>query len=100
MQGLTGDKPRILRCQKHRGSGDFVRLRHAAERDRACHLDDFRFAAAIARLSCIREPGRNCVDPDAVRGELQRHRQVSDGTPPLLAIVHAPGGPQRRARGV
>ena len=26
MQGLTGDKPGILRRQKHRGSGDLVRL--------------------------------------------------------------------------
>ena len=57
MQGLTGDKPRILGCQKHRRSGDLFRLCHAAERDRARHLDDFRLAAAIARLGCIREPG-------------------------------------------
>ena len=55
-------------------SGDCVRSRHAAKRDRACHLDDFRLAAAMARLGCIREPGRDRIDPDAVGGELQRHR--------------------------
>jgi len=35
MQGLTGDKPRILGCQKHRGLGDLVRVRHAAGIERA-----------------------------------------------------------------
>jgi len=35
MQGLAGDKPSILGCQKHCGSGDLFRLRHAAERDGA-----------------------------------------------------------------
>jgi hypothetical protein len=31
MQGLTADKAGILRRQKHRGSGNLLRLRHAAE---------------------------------------------------------------------
>src|SRR5215472_17387903 len=40
MQGLTGDKPSILRRQKHRRSSNLVRLRHPSEWDRARHLDD------------------------------------------------------------
>ena len=59
MQGLTGDKPRILGCQKHCGSSELIRLRHAAERERACHLDDFGLAAAVAWLGCIGEPRRD-----------------------------------------
>ena len=74
MQGLTGDEPGILRCQKHRGASDFARLRHAAERDRARHLGNFHLAAAIARLGGIGEPGCDRIDPDAVRGELKCHR--------------------------
>jgi hypothetical protein len=41
MQGLAGDKPCPLGCQKHRRLCDLVRLRHPAEWDQACHLDDF-----------------------------------------------------------
>jgi hypothetical protein len=48
MQSLAGDEPRVRRCQKHRGSANLLRLRNAAERDRASDLDDFRLAAAIA----------------------------------------------------
>ena len=66
VQGLTGDKPCILGCQKHRRSGDLVRLRHPAKRDRASHLVEFRLAAAIARLGSIGEPGRDRVDPASV----------------------------------
>jgi hypothetical protein len=66
VQGLTGDKPCILGCQKHRRSGDLVRLRHPAKRDRAFHLVEFRLAAAIARLGSIGEPGRYRVDPASV----------------------------------
>ena len=44
VQGLTGVASCILGCQKHRGSGDLVRLRHPAKRDRASHLVEFRLA--------------------------------------------------------
>jgi hypothetical protein len=50
MQGLTGDKADILGRQKHRGPSDLVRLRHPAERDCAGYFDEFRLAAAVARL--------------------------------------------------
>src|SRR5271156_5275331 len=56
MQGLTGDEPGILGCQKHRGLGDLVRVRHTAERDRPRHLGDFRLAAAITWLGRVGEP--------------------------------------------
>ena len=36
----------------------------------ARHLDDFLLAATIPGLGCVREPGRDRIDPDAVRGEL------------------------------
>jgi len=57
MQGLAGDEACVFRCQKHRRLGNLIWLRHPAERDRAGHLDDFRLAAAIARLGSIGEPG-------------------------------------------
>jgi hypothetical protein len=63
VQGLTGDKPRILRRQKYRSSGDLVRLRQAAEWDRACHLDELLLAAAMARLGRIRKLGGDRIDP-------------------------------------
>jgi hypothetical protein len=47
-------------------SSDIARLRHAAEWDRVGHLDDFRFAAAVARLGCIGEPGAMAHRPEAI----------------------------------
>jgi hypothetical protein len=85
VQGPTGDKPRILGCQKHRSSGDLVRLRHAPERDRACHLDELPLAAAMAGLGRIREPGAIALTLIRKGASSSAIARVSDRRPSLLA---------------
>ena len=85
MQGLADDEPRILGCQKHRGLGDLVRLRHAAERNRARRLDEFRLTAAIARLAVSVSPGAIALTLMRKGASSSAIARVSDRMPPLLA---------------
>src|SRR5512144_3172364 len=88
---LTGDLARVLGGEEDRDPRDLLGPGHAPERNLARAGRDLLLGVAVARLRGVGEPGRDGVDPDAVRRQGERHRAREADHPRLARrVVHAP----------